>query len=132
MATQWDTWLAELKAAGKGGIRAKAIDRGLPYEYAMSIPLDVSSDTFTASLRVSPDASGSTIEDFTVDVGTYGAEVAGKTIVTLSLTQTQTAFADVPDGDLDGVEELVFDILRNNTRFLGGIMPIAGKVTNYV
>lgn len=127
MASQWDEWLRELRAAGKGGVVAKAIDRGLPYSYAMSIPLDVSGDTFTASLRMSPDAPDPTLADFTVVVGAY---TAGATIVTLSLGETETEFADV--ADIDGVAgDLVFDVLRNGQRFLAGVVRIAGMVTPY-
>jgi hypothetical protein len=128
MARQWEAWLRELRAAGKGGVRLKAIDRGLPYSLAFSIPLDVSADTFTASLRISPDAADPVLESFAVNVGAYAD---GATIVTLSLTQVETA-ALPADGDLDGVEDFVFDMLRNNLRFFGGIIPITGKVTSYV
>lgn len=132
MATQWAEWLSELKAAGKGGVRLKGIDRGLPYSLAFSIPLNVTGDSFDASLRLSPDASGSTLVDFTIAIGTYSA---GATLVTLSLTQVQTA-ALPADGDLDGVEEFVFDLLRTpsggtQARLIGGVIPILGKVSNY-
>lgn len=132
MATQWDAWLRELKAAGKGGVRLKGIDRGLPYSLAFSIPLDVTADAFDASLRMAPDASGATLVDFTIVVGTF---TAGATLITLSLTQVQTA-ALPADGDIDGVEEFVFDLLRTpsggtQARLIAGVIPILGKVTNY-
>src|SRR5690606_24447939 len=94
MATQWDDWLRKLAADGKGGLglrgkpAIRAIDRGLPYEYQMAIGADVSADAFSASIRATPDATGATLADFTVTVGSYADEV---TPVTLSLTDVQTA-----------------------------------------
>lgn len=128
MATQWDTWLAALKGALKGGIvfRQLQIDRGLAYSKVLSFGADLSADTITASLRTGPDAAGSTLVDFTISVGAY---TAGATEVTLSLTSGQTA-ALPADSDLDGEEQFAFDILRNGSRLMGGIIPVAGKVTN--
>lgn len=128
MAGQWDTWLATMKAAGKGGERFPqlTIDRGLAYEKVLGFGVDVSGDTFRASLRASPDAADPTLADFTVAVGAYAD---GLTLVTLTLSAVATA-ALPSDGDLDGVEELVFDLLRNNSRFMAGTIPLAGKVTN--
>jgi len=131
MKSQWDTWLRELAAAGKGGAIVKAIDRGLPYSLSLEIPMDVSADAFAASLKVAPDAA-SAEADFTVGVGAYAA---GVTVVTLSLSAALTA-ALTADGDADGVEELVFDLLHTPSggtqqRFIAGAMPILGKVTDY-
>lgn len=131
MAGQWKTWLAALKAAGKGGLKFTQlqIDRGLPYSKTLAFGLDLSADTITAALRVSPDAPDPVLVDFTVDVGAYAS---GVTEVTLSLTAVQTSDTDIlpADGDLDGEEELVFDLLRNDARLIAGTIPIAGKVTN--
>ena len=134
--SQWDDWLRKLAKDGKGGLglsgkpEVRAIDRGLPYEYTLAIGADVSGDTFEASLRASPDASGSTLADFTVTVGAYAA---GVTPVTLGLTSGQTS-ALTADADLDGLEEFVFDILwtpsgGTQQRLLGGVIKISGKVT---
>ena len=134
--SQWDDWLRKLAKDGKGGLglsgkpEVRAIDRGLPYEYTLAIGADVSGDAFEASLRASPDASGSTLADFTVTVGAYAA---GVTPVTLGLTSGQTS-ALTADADLDGLEEFVFDILwtpsgGTQQRLLGGVIKISGKVT---
>lgn len=128
MAGQWNAWLAAVKAAGHGGTRLTqlTIDRGLPYEKIIAFGADLSGDTITASLRASPDAADPVTQAFSVSVGAYAD---GVTEVTLSLTKTQTATLPA-DGDADGVEELVFDLLRNDARLLAGTIPIAGKVTN--
>lgn len=134
--SQWDDWLRKLSADGKGGLgltgkpEMRAIDRGLPYEYTLSIAGDRSADAFEASLRASPDAAGATLADFTVTVGSYSG---GVTPITLSLTAVQTA-ALTSDSDLDGLEEFVFDILwtpsgGTQQRLMGGVIQISGKVT---
>ena len=128
MASQWDTWLGALKAAGKGGLRYTQlqIDRGLAYSKVLSFGLDVSADAFLASLKSSPDGAAlSPACNFTITVGSY---TSGTTEITLSLTNTQTA-ALPADSDIDGVEDFVFDLVRNGERFMGGLIPVAGKVT---
>lgn len=128
MATQWDNWLAALKAAGKGGqsFPQLTIDRGLDYSKVLAFGADLSGDTITASLRASPDAANPTLADFAVTVGSYSG---GTTEITLELTIAETA-ALPADTDVDGVEEFVFDILRNGSRLMAGTIPLAGKVTN--
>jgi hypothetical protein len=128
MAGPWDTWLAALKAAGKGGVNLPqlTIDRGLPYSKIISFGVNIQGDTVTASLRASPDAADPVIESFSVSVGTY---TDGATEVTLTLTKTQTAGLPA-DTDADGEERLVFDMLRNDKRLLAGTIPVVGKVTN--
>jgi hypothetical protein len=92
---------------------------------------DVSADTFTASIRLSPDAAGSTLADFAVMVGAYAND---ETPLTLTLTAAQTA-ALPADEDGDSLVELVFDILRTPQglsepgRFAGGNIYVSGKVT---
>lgn len=135
--TAWDDWLRKLSADGKGGLglqgkpQMRAIDRGLPYVYMMAVGMNVSADSFAASIRAAPDAAGSTLADFDVTVGAYAN---GVTTITLKLTKTQTA-ALPADGDADGLEELVFDILRTPSggtqqRFMAGVIQVSGKVTN--
>lgn len=128
MAGQWNDWLGTLRAAGKGGQRLPqlTIDRGLDYSKVLAFGADLSADTITATMRASPDAGGAALAEFTVAVGSYSG---GVTEVTISLTDTQTA-ALPADSDADGVEEFVFDLLRNGQRLLAGTIPIAGKVTN--
>ena len=135
--TAWDDWLRKLSADGKGGLglqgkpQMRAIDRGLPYEYVMAVGMDVSADSFEASIRAAPDAAGASLADFDVTVGSFAD---GVTLITLELTDTQTA-ALPSDGDADGLEELVFDILwtpsgGTQQRFMAGIIQVSGKVTN--
>lgn len=135
--TAWDDWLRKLSADGKGGLglqgkpQMRAIDRGLPYVYVLAVGMDVSADTFDASIRAAPDAAGATLADFDVTVGSYAD---GVTTITLELTEEQTA-ALPSDGDADGLEELVFDILwtpsgGTQQRFMGGVIQVSGKVTD--
>jgi hypothetical protein len=131
MAGPWDTWLAALKAAGKGGENYPqlTIDRGLPYSKILSFGVNMQGDAITASLRASPDAADPVLVSFSVSVGTF---TNGSTEVTISLTKVQTSDpAILPvDSDADGEERLVFDMLRNDKRLIAGTIPIAGKVTN--
>src|SRR3546814_11215484 len=85
----------------------RAIDRGLPYVYVMAIGMDVSADSFEASIRAAPDAAGAALADFDVTVGAFAD---GVTTITLELSDTQTA-ALPSAGDADGLEEMVFDML---------------------
>lgn len=131
METQHGDWLRANASAGKGGVTLPQIDRGLPYELVVKVPLDVSTDAFSASLRVAPDASGSTLADFTVTVGTWDGTY---TPVTFALTSVQVDALPV-DADADGLTELVMDILRTPSggteyRYLAGNIYVSGKVTN--
>lgn len=132
MRTQWDAWLADLRAAGKGGERwpQLAIDRGRAWSKVLSFAADYSADAFACNLAASPD--GTTLVSPTVNVGAYSS---GVTLVTLSLTAVQTAnLALIPgDDDADGVEDLCFDLLRTPSggsqgRIMAGIIPVSGKV----
>lgn len=131
METQHSDWLRANASAGKGGVTLPQIDRGLPYELVVKVPLDVSADAFAGSLRVAPDASGSTLADFTVTVGAWDGTY---TPVTFALTSTQVDALPV-DGDADGLTELVMDILRTPSggteyRYLAGNIYVSGKVTD--
>jgi hypothetical protein len=131
MDTQWGAWLRELKAARKGGIQYKPIRRDLPYSLVFAFDADFSGDAFAASLRIAPDASGSTLADFTVSVGDY---TDGATNVTLTLTKSQVN-ALPSDDDFDGLAEVVFDLLHTPSggeqyQLLGGTILLIGKVTS--
>lgn len=132
--SNYESWLSDLRAAGKGGLRLPqlAIDRGLPYRKLIAISADVASHTFKASLRLDPDATGSTLVDFTVTVYPFSG---GFTNLLLSLTDGQTA-ALPGDAAAEGSVDLAFDILITppadaQQRLLGGVIPVLGKVTNY-
>src|SRR5690606_29289646 len=105
--------------------------RGLAYEYTLAIGADLSADAFEASLRASPDAAGATLADFTITVGSYADSV---TPITLELTEEETAALPI-DGNADGLETMVFDILwtpsgGTEQRLMGGIIQVSGKVTD--
>lgn len=130
--SQWTGWLNELRAAGKGPVTLRAIDRGLPYTYILGFGADYSGDAFAASLRASPDAGGAPIETFTMTVDVFAD---GITPVSFSLTPSETA-ALPADGDFDGLSELVFDLLHTPAggtqyRILGGNVQVSGEVTSY-
>lgn len=136
MASEHELWLRQLSADGavgfgrQAGPRLKSIVRGKPYNLSFAIEYDVSGDAFGASLRQIPDGDGATLADFAVAVGAFES---GATVVTLTLTDAQTG--NLPaDGNFDGVLDLVFDLIRTPAggdpyRFLGGIIPVSGKVT---
>lgn len=130
MAEQWDTWLAGVRAAQKGGVRLPQlqIDRGHAYSKVLAFEADYEADAFAASLANAPDSTP--FLNFTVVVGAFGS---GVTPVTLSLTALQTA-AIPADTDIDGNEDFVFDILRTPNggtqgRLMAGVIPVSGKVT---
>src|SRR3546814_20211866 len=106
----------------------RAIDRGLPYVYVMAIGMDVSADSFEASIRAAPDAAGAALADFDVTVGAFAD---GVTTITLALSDTQTD-ALPSDGDAAGLAAMVFDMLWTPTRgsqqrFLAGVIQVSGK-----
>src|SRR3546814_13232097 len=122
--TAWDDWLRKLSADGKGGLglrgqpQMRAIDRGLAYAYVMAVGMDVSADSFEASIRAAPDAAGATLTDFDVTVGAYAE---GITSITLELPATQTT-ALPSTGHQHGFEELFFALSLTP----GGLIETAG------
>ncbi|MAQ30909.1 MAG: hypothetical protein CL950_13275 [Erythrobacter sp.] len=127
METQHRDWLRALASAGKGGVTLPQIDRGLSYPLTLKIPLDVTGDSFTAALRPAPDAGS--LAEFTVSVGSWDGTY---TPVTFTLSKSQVD-ALPADGDANGLEEMVMDVLRTpegdaQYRFLGGNVFISGKV----
>lgn len=134
--TTFDTWLAQHKAAGSGGvILPLTIDRGGAFAEVMAVQGNRSADAFAASLRANPDASGSTLADFTITVGAYNA-ASDLTPVTLALTKAATA-ALPADDEGDGVIYLAMTMLWDpagsaaQTLLLAAAIPLTGKVTEY-
>lgn len=130
--SNFDPWLRDLGAAGKGGGRwpQLGIDRGRAWSKVLSFAADYSADTFACNLAAEPD--GTTLVSPAVSIGAFAS---GVTLVTLSLTAVQTANpALIPaDGDLDGVVDLAFDLLRTPSggtqgRLMAGVIPVSGKV----
>lgn len=123
-------WEQGLALAQKGPVTI-TIDRGVPFRQVWSLDWDASASTFKASLRASPDASGSTLADFTITVGSYSG---GVTSLTLAMTSSTTATLPADD-EGDGVVPLVFDLLETpsggtQSRLIGGTAYVLGKVTN--
>lgn len=132
--SNFNAWLRELRAAGKGGDRYPQlmIDRSLPFGKLIGLAADLSDHAFACSLRLEPDASGAVAAEFTVTVYPF---TDGMTYVLLQLTDGQTAALPV-DADFDGVQDMAFDVLITppgdaQTRLFGGIIPVTGKVTEY-
>ncbi|MBB3035370.1 hypothetical protein [Alteriqipengyuania lutimaris] len=124
MQSNHPVWLAQLARDKKGGKALPSITRGQAYTASVGFPVDVSGDSFAGQLRLSPDAAGDPLADFTVTPGDYAD---GSTIVTLSLSAGQTG-ALPADGDADGLEEVVFEVLRNGARCFAGNVFVSGRV----
>ena len=112
MQSQYSDWLAAEKRAGRGGeVWDKPIVRGLPFEMSLLFPVDVSGDSFRASLAGAPDAAA--LVTLTAGAGvTVGAFTDDQTSVTLALTQGQvdTITSAQNDADSDGLAEVLVDI----------------------
>lgn len=124
---EWEQALAD---AGKGPASIY-IDRSIPFSAVWSIGANFTGATAKASLRSSPDASGSTLADFTVSSPTVSG---GVTTFTVSLSASATA-ALPADTEGDGVVPLVWDFLLTPSggtqfRLMGGTAYVSGKVTN--
>lgn len=129
METQHSDWLRRLVSDGKAGPTLPSITRGEPYSVSFSLPWDASNDTFTAALRIAPDAADPPIASFTATPGSY---VSGATTLVLSLNQA--AIDALPaDGDANGLEELVYSVQRtpsggSESRLFAGNVFISGEV----
>lgn len=134
MQTKWADWLAVEQAAGRGGIvmDAEPIVRGMAWVLPIRVAADLTGWTFKAWMRVAPDAAGAAFE-CTVSAGAFGAELAGFTTITVSLTKAQVGTLPT-DEDGNGLEEMVCDVLRTfggvQKRWMGLVIPISGKVTD--
>lgn len=134
MATTFDAWLRQLAASGRripdGTL---TIDRGLLFAWTFTVTGDWTGATVAASLRLDPDAAGATLEDFATSNDGYDPD-SGKTGFTLSLTKDETG-ALLADDDGDALVPTAIDILftpsgGSQMRLMGGIVMIAGKVTD--
>lgn len=129
MESQYPDWLRRARSDGHGGGTLPSLVRGVPEPYVMHVPLDVSADAFTLTMRQSPDAGGDAALEFTTSVGAFDG-----TYTPVTFTPDPTQFAALPaDGDADGLVELFFDILRTPSggsarRFAAGNIFISGKV----
>ena len=130
METQWGAWLAAEKAAGRGGIVWPVpIVRGLEFVISLPIPADVSADDFAASVGLTPGAAP--LVNFTINVGSF---VSGVTLVTLTMSATDSLLTGAGDGDGDGLAEVVCDVLYlpaagGALRSAAFVIPVSGAVT---
>lgn len=138
--SRFDTWLAALRLAKKGGVYLSEApaSRGRPWSLALAFPGDYSAATLTAQLRHEPDAADPPLAVMTVEVGSFdaGAGEAGETVVTLSLasgTGADSTGALPADGDHDGIAEFPFDIVMSfegeTDLLMGGVLPVIGRIT---
>jgi hypothetical protein len=130
--TQFSAWLSAEAKAERGGILWKRpIVRGQVFSFLMPIPADVSADSFAASLRLSPDAQGASLADFSVSVGAFEDDV---TLVTFSLAAAQTDALPADDQG-DGIVEVVGDVIHTPSgssdpeRIAAFVFQISGRVT---
>lgn len=123
MQTQFANWMAQLAADGMDA-RLLSIVRGQAWEVVLPIAEDVSAETFTFTVSLSPGAS--VLQAGTVTVGSYSG---GVTNVTLALNSTEvgTIATAAGDSDGDGVAEVVFELNMNGKRITAGIIPISSE-----
>lgn len=130
MTVQFQDWLEQLRAARQGPASIN-IDRGMPFVWRFALSGIWTGAVVKASLRLTPDAAGTTLADFAVT----GPEVEGDlTVFVLSLTKEQTAGLPVGAAN-EGTAIVVFDTLITpagaaQQRLFGGAATISGKVTN--
>lgn len=132
----FETWLAELARAQKGGVRLPAARRGSAWSQTIVIAGDRSTATFRGAVKAQPDAADPPLAAFTVSTPAYDAGT-DKTTVAISLVAGTGAGSTgiLPaDGDGDGVEDFPFDVLMTPSGgteelLLGGVLPVAGRIT---
>lgn len=132
MATTFDTWLAELRAAGKLA-DTLYIDRGLPFEWIFAVEGDWTGASIESSLRVQPD-TGSVVETFTATNEGYNAGIDG-TEFKLALIAADTAALPAADPVGEGVARLAWDVLftpsgGSKMRLMGADAAVLGEVTD--
>ena len=104
MKTSFDTWLAELASAGRGGSALASDDvpiatRGLAWSMIVALAGDWTTATLAGSVSAAPDAA-SPLATFTVSSASYSS-VTGYTTWTLSLasgTGSNSTGALPPEG----------------------------------
>lgn len=131
MNTLHKEWLRQLAADGQGGADARlpSITRGDSYRVTFAVPWDATAEAFVATLRLSPDAAGAALANFTVTIGPFAD---GYTEVAMELSE---AAVDALPGDTDGngLTELVYSVQRtpvgeSESRFFAGNVFVSGKV----
>ncbi|WP_408585902.1 hypothetical protein [Novosphingobium sp.] len=134
MKTSFDTWLAELAAAGLGGSALTESDipaatRGIPWSMQVWLAGDFSGYTMSCSISAAPDAA-SPLTTPTVGTATYSSST-GYTVWGINLGGA--AVAALPaDTDGDGVEAfpMMFRLTPsggNPFTLFGGAFVVLGK-----
>jgi hypothetical protein len=131
---QFDDWLRDLAAAGKGGITLTA-RRGLAFNLLFTLPGDWTGATLEGQVRTAPDAASS-LSAFTCSTGTYDAGL-GLTPFTATLDAgtgvgSTGVLTAAPTGDPHA--DFVFDLLLtpsggDKELLFGGVLRLLGKVT---
>lgn len=134
MTTQFDDWLRQLAVAKQGPVSIN-IDRGHPFEWSFALAGDWTGAAIASSLRLYPDAAGSTVEDFTASGPVVETTDTGDfTAFTLSLSASETAGLTPPNPG-EALVQLAYDVLFTPSggieqRIFGGCATISGKVTD--
>lgn len=132
MASQWDTWLRALAAAGKGGIRLEGASRGRAFTLLVHLAGSWTGATMRGDVRIRPDAAAA-LSVFTV-TGPVVANGYSTFTCTLAAGTGANSTGVLPaDTDLDGVEEFPFDLLLTPSGgteelLLGGVLPVTGRI----
>ena len=128
-----EQWLRQLAAMNKGPVDLR-VPRHAPWAQVISLPGNFSAAALVGQVRLNPDAPGNPLVPLTVVIGAFAA---GRTTVTLSLTEAQledpTKIPAAPAGE--GEVTLVYDLLltpAGGTKELlfGGNFIVVGGSTN--
>lgn len=125
--SEWNDWLRELRAAGKGPVDLPAATRGLAWEHPVEIEGDWTGAALEGSVSIAPANSADELVSFTVT----GPVVAdGWSTFMLSLTSGQVS--GLPsDGDLNGETKLPYMIRLTPSggakdTLIGGLFTVLG------
>lgn len=134
MKTSFNTWLAELAAAGLGGSALTEADippatRGQAWSMTVILAGNWTGGTMAGTVSASPDAA-SPLATMTASAASYDAQT-GYTSWTLSLAAGVFS-STAPDSDGDGVEYLPFTLRFTPSggatkTIVGGAFTIIGK-----
>lgn len=132
MATQFDQWLAHLKATGHGPVTLTA-RRGVTFSTDLYFPGDLTGTTIRGEVRASPDAVGLPLAEFNVSAAVYPSSVSGKTKFNVALVDYEVT-ALPADGAADGIVTLYYDLLvtfsgENEELLFGGPFAVMGRIT---
>lgn len=128
MTDPFPKWRAQL--ARDGVLQdLPAITRGLANTIVFTLTGDFSSSTFACAVAASPDAD-TALASYTCSAGAFAS---GVTPITLTIAADAQGAIPV-DGDSDGIETLVYDLLCTPSggepyRMAAGYQPISGGVT---